>query len=88
MKKFFGTIGNGIKKLFNVIAKAIKKLFQLITNKWLLKGTTTVILITLVIATYAGVSWAVKQLRIADLDFTTKKLYSLSKVPTRSNFIN
>lgn len=79
MKKFFGTIANGIKKLFNVIVKAIKKLFQLITNKWLLKGTTTVILVALVIVCYAGLNWGVKQIKIADLDFTTKKLYSLSK---------
>ena len=79
MKKFFGTIANGIKKLFNIIIKAIKKLFQLITNKWLLKGTTTVILVALVIVCYAGLNWGVKQIKIADLDFTTKKLYSLSE---------
>ena len=30
----------------------MKKLFELITNKWLLKGTTTVILVALVIAAY------------------------------------
>ena len=79
MKKFFGTIANGIKKLFSVIGKAFKKLFQLITNKWLLKSTTTVILVALVIACYAVLNWGVKQIEIADLDFTTKKLYSLSK---------
>ena len=56
----------------------MKKFFKLITNKWLLKGTTTVILVALVIACYAGLNWAVKQVEIADLDFTTKKLYSLS----------
>ena len=47
MKKFFGKIGNGIKKLFRGIKNAIKKLFKLITNKWLLKGTTTAILVAL-----------------------------------------
>ena len=68
MKKFFGKIKSGMKKFF-----------ELITNKWLLKGTTTVILVALVIACYAGLNWGVKQIEIADLDFTTKKLYSLSK---------
>jgi len=67
-----------VKKFFGKIANGIKKFFQLITNKWLLKGTTTVILVALVIACYAGLDWAVKQLEVADLDFTTKKLYSLS----------
>ena len=79
MKKFFGKIGNGIKKLFRGIKNAIKKLFKLITNKWLLKGTTTIILVALVIACYVGVNWAVKQVEIADWDFTTKKMYSLSE---------
>ena len=67
MKKFFGKIGNGIKNLF-----------KLITNKWLLKGTTTAILVFLVIAAYVGLNWGVKQIKIADWDFTTKKMYSLS----------
>lgn len=78
MKKFFGKIGNGIKKLFRGIKNAIKKLFKLITNKWLLKGTTTAILVALVIAGYVGLNWGVKQIKIADWDFTTKKMYSLS----------
>ena len=78
MKKFFGKIGNGIKKLFRGIKNAIKKLFKLITNKWLLKGTTTAILVALVIAGYVGLNWGVKQIKVADWDFTTKKMYSLS----------
>ena len=78
MKKFFGKIGNGIKKLFRGIKNAIKKLFKLITNKWLLKGTTTAVLVALVIACYVGINWAAEQVQIADLDFTTKKIYSLS----------
>ena len=67
MKKFFGKIGNAFKKLFRVI-----------TNKWLLKGTTTVIVVALVIAGYIGLNWAVKKLSVEDWDLTTKKLYSLS----------
>lgn len=56
----------------------MKKFFRMITNKWLLKGTTTLILVAIVIASYIGINWGVKKLNIEDLDFTTKKLYSLS----------
>lgn len=68
MKKFFGKIKNGMKKLF-----------ELITNKWLLKGTTTVALVAIVIAGYIGINMLAKNLEIDDLDFTTKKLYSLTE---------
>lgn len=67
MKKFFGKIKSGIKKFF-----------KLISNKWLLKGTTTIALVAIIIAGYIGLNWGVKKLRIEDLDFTTKNLYSLS----------
>ena len=67
-----------MKKFIEKIKNGIKKLFELITNKWLLKGTTTVALVAIVIACYIGLNWAVEKLTIEDLDFTTKKLYSLS----------
>ena len=56
----------------------MKKFFRTLTNKWLLKGTTTVILVAIVIACYIGANWGISKLKIEDLDFTTKKLYSLS----------
>lgn len=56
----------------------MKKFWEIITNKWLLKGTTTIILVAIIIACYIGLNWGVEQLKIEDLDFTTKKLYSLS----------
>ena len=56
----------------------MKKFFRMITNKWLLKGTTTLIVVAIVIACYIGLNWGVEQLKIEDLDFTTKNLYSLS----------
>lgn len=56
----------------------MKKFFKSLTNKWLLKGTTTIILVAIVIACYIGLNYGVKQLKIEDWDFTTKKLYSLS----------
>ena len=78
MKKFFKMITNGIKKFFGFIKRGIKKIFDIITNKWLLKGATTILLVAIVIAGYIGVNWGAKQLKVEDLDFTTKKLYSLS----------
>ena len=56
----------------------MKKFFKKIANKWLLKGTTTLILVAIVIACYIGLNWGVEQLGIEDFDFTTKKLYSIS----------
>ena len=56
----------------------MKKFFKALTNKWLLKGTTTILLVAIVIAGYIGLNWGAKQLKIENLDFTTKKLYSLS----------
>lgn len=77
-KKFFGFIGRGLKKFFKGVKKVAKKIWKTVTNKWLLKGSTTVILVALVIAGYVGVNWAVEKAKISDWDFTTNKLYSLS----------
>lgn len=59
--------------------KFFRKFLETIKNKWLIKGTTTVILVAIVIACYIALNWGVKQLNIEDLDFTTKNLYSLSE---------
>ena len=56
----------------------MKKFFGKLANKWLLKGTTTIILVAIVIACYVGVNWGISQLRIEEIDLTTDKLYSLS----------
>jgi len=56
----------------------VKKFFEKIKNKWLLKTTSTIIVVALVIVSYIAVNWGVKQIDIEDFDFTTKKLYSLS----------
>ncbi len=68
-----------MKKFWEFIKKIMKKLWETITNKWLLKGTTTLILVALIIAGYIAVNWGVEQIQVEDLDFTTKKLYSLSE---------
>lgn len=68
-----------MKKFWEFIKKIMKKLWETITNKWLLKGTTTLILVALIIAGYIAVNWGAEQIQVEDLDFTTKKLYSLSE---------
>ena len=56
----------------------MKKFLEIIKNKWLIKGTTTLLLILIVIACYIGLNMLVEKINIEDLDFTEKKLYSLS----------
>ena len=56
----------------------MKKFLDIIKNKWLLKGTTTLLLVAIVIACYVGLNLLVEKLNIEDIDFTEKKLYSLS----------
>lgn len=57
----------------------MKKFLEIITNKWLIKGTTTVALVAIVIAIYILLNWGVEKINLEDLDCTEKKLYSLSE---------
>ena len=68
-----------MKKFFGFIKKIMKKFWETITNKWLLKGTTTLILVAIVIAGYIGINLVTEQIKLEDLDFTTTNLYSLSE---------
>ena len=54
------------------------KFLAVIKNKWLLKGTTTLLLVAIVIACYVLINWGASKIKIEDIDCTTKKLYSLS----------
>ena len=56
----------------------MKKFLEIIKNKWLIKGTTTLILVAIIIACYIGLNVLVDVINLEDLDFTEKKLYSLS----------
>lgn len=57
----------------------MKKFLEIIKNKWLIKGTTTLLLVAIVIACYIGLTVLAQKLNVEDLDFTEKKLYSLSQ---------
>ena len=67
-----------MKKFFGIIKNAMRKFWETITNKWLLKGTTTVILVALIIAAYFGINWLAGEIKVEDLDFSPEKLYSIS----------
>lgn len=56
----------------------MKKFLEIIKNKWLIKGTTTLLLVLIVIACYIGLNMLVEKVNVENLDFTEKKLYSLS----------
>ena len=56
----------------------MKKFLEIIKSKCLIRGTTTLLLILIIIALYIGINIISNELNIADLDFTEKKLYSLS----------
>ena len=58
--------------------KKTKKFFEIIKNKWLIKGTTTLLLVAIIIACYVLINFGVSKLNIEDIDCTEKKLYSLS----------
>lgn len=56
----------------------MKKFLEFIKNKWLIKGTTTLILVAIIIAAYVLINWGVSKVNIENIDVTEKKLYSLS----------
>ena len=57
----------------------MKKFLEIIKNKWLIKGTTTILLVLIVIACYIGLNMLVEKINIDDIDLTEKKLYSISE---------
>lgn len=56
----------------------MKKILKIIKNKWLIKGTTTVALVAIIISIYIGLNILVDKIKIDDMDFTENKIYSLS----------
>ena len=56
----------------------MKKFLEIIKNKWLIKGTTTLLLVLIVVICYIGLNMLVEKINVENLDFTEKKLYSLS----------
>ena len=67
-----------VKKVKEKKEKKSKKIFEIIKNKWLIKGTTTLILVAIIIACYVLINWGVSKIKVENIDCTEKKLYSLS----------
>lgn len=70
-----------VKKSKNVKVKKERKgnkFLDIIKNKWLIKGTTTLLLVAIVIACYVLINWGVSKIKVENIDCTPKKLYSLS----------
>ena len=44
--------------------KSPKKFFEIIKNKWLIKGTTTLLLVAIIIACYTLINYGVSKLKI------------------------
>ena len=58
--------------------KSMKKFLEIVKNKWLIKGTTTLLLVAIVISCYVLINFGISKVNIEDIDCTEKKLYSLS----------
>ena len=50
--------------------RKLKKFLEIIKNKWLIKGTTTLLLVLIVIACYIGLNMLVEKVNVENLDFT------------------
>lgn len=50
----------------------MKKFLEIIKNKWLIKGTSTLLLVLIIIALYVGINILANEINIEDLDFTEK----------------
>ena len=56
----------------------MKKFINIIKTKWLVKTTTTVLLIATLIVAYMALNMWIDTLNINDIDITKEKLYTLS----------
>ena len=61
-----------IKRLFN-------KFLDKISKKWLVKGTTTLLLFAIIIAIYMGITFVLDKVTLPEIDCTKDKIYSLSE---------
>ncbi len=59
--------------------KKPNKFIQLVKKKWLIEGTTTVILVAAIVAAYIAISLVMQKIEITPIDLSKDKAYSLSK---------
>ena len=68
-----------VEKKKEKIKKAFHKFFDAISKKWLIKGTTTLLLFLVIIAIYIGVTAILDKVTLPEIDCTKDKMYSLSE---------
>lgn len=60
------------------IKKFFQKIGRILSKKWLVNGTKTIILIAIIILIYIGVNVLLENVILPEIDCTTDKIYSLS----------
>ncbi len=58
--------------------KKPNKFIEIIKKKWLIKGSTTLLLVAIIVAVFIAINVLMQNLELAPLDFTEEKLYSLT----------
>ena len=58
--------------------KKPNKFIEIIKKKWLIKGSTTLLLVAIIVAVFIAINILMQNLELAPLDFTEEKLYSLT----------
>lgn len=57
----------------------MKKLLEIITRRWIINTSKTILLIAILIAVYIAVNWGIQKLDFNDIDITKEKIFSLSE---------
>lgn len=86
MKKENKKEGNKEKKTKKIVKNKIikkdgkiQKFIEIINKKWLVKGTTTLVLVCGIFAIYIGISLLLKNIELPQIDTTENKRFSLSE---------
>ena len=58
--------------------KKSNKFIEIIKKKWLIKGSTTILLVAAIVLIFIAINMIMQYLELAPLDFTEEKLYSLT----------
>lgn len=61
------------------VKKFFRKIDEILSKKWLVKGSTTILLILIIFAIYMGVTVLLDKVTLPEVDCTTDKVYSLSE---------
>lgn len=67
-----------INKNQNNKESKFRKILDILNKKWLIKGTTTLLLIAIIFAVYIGVTILLDKVELPQIDTTENKIYSLS----------